>query len=119
MCSSAAPQARRNASGAWRLVRHRHHGDPARHGIRLDVIVTAGSAEKCAACVKLGAVRAINYREEDFVAGEGATEGKGANVILDMIGGDYVARNYDAAPWKGASSRSTQGGAAAAPISPG
>lgn len=62
------------------------------------VIVTAGSAEKCAACLKLGADRAINYREEDFVrAVKDATGGKGADVILDMIGGDYVARNYDAA----------------------
>jgi putative PIG3 family NAD(P)H quinone oxidoreductase len=62
------------------------------------VLVTAGSEEKCAACVKLGASRAINYREEDFVeAVKAATEGAGANVILDMVGGDYVARNYEAA----------------------
>jgi putative PIG3 family NAD(P)H quinone oxidoreductase len=62
------------------------------------VVVTAGSAEKCAACVKLGADVAINYREEDFVARvREATGGRGADVILDMVGGDYVARNYAAA----------------------
>ncbi|NMG40119.1 zinc-binding dehydrogenase [Chelativorans sp. ZYF759] len=62
------------------------------------VLTTAGSAEKCERCVELGAHRAINYREEDFVAAvKSATDGKGADVILDMVGGDYVARNYDAA----------------------
>jgi NADPH2:quinone reductase len=62
------------------------------------VIVTAGSAQKCAACRELGADLAINYREGDFVAATlRATEGKGANVILDMVGGDYVARNIAAA----------------------
>lgn len=62
------------------------------------VIVTAGSAEKCEACLKLGAVRAINYRDEDFVqAVKDETQGKGADVILDMVGGDYVAKNYHAA----------------------
>lgn len=62
------------------------------------VIATAGSAEKCEACLKIGADRAINYREEDFVKiVEEATNGKGANVILDMVGGDYIDRNYDAA----------------------
>lgn len=61
-------------------------------------IVTAGSEDKCAACVKLGAERAINYREEDFVTVvKEFTQGKGADVILDMVGGDYVARNYHAA----------------------
>ena len=62
------------------------------------VIVTAGSPEKCAACKKLGADVAIDYRSEDFVAAvKQATGGAGANVILDMVGGDYVNRNYDAA----------------------
>nr|WP_295464555.1 NAD(P)H-quinone oxidoreductase [Mesorhizobium sp.] len=62
------------------------------------VIATAGSAEKCEACTKLGADLAVNYRSEDFVAAvKEATGGKGANVILDMVGGDYIARNYDAA----------------------
>lgn len=61
------------------------------------VIVTAGSPEKCEACLKLGAVRAINYRQEDFVlAVKEATGGAGADVILDMVGGDYVDRNYAA-----------------------
>ncbi len=55
------------------------------------VFATAGSAEKCAACERLGAERAINYRDEDFVDVLRA-EG-GADVILDMVGGDYVARN--------------------------
>ncbi len=57
------------------------------------VFVTAGSADKCAACEKLGASRAINYRTEDFVAVVKAlTGGKGVDVILDMVGGDYVPR---------------------------
>ncbi len=58
------------------------------------VFATAGSAEKCAACVRLGAERAINYREEDFVTVLKA-EG-GADLILDMVGGDYIARNLQA-----------------------
>jgi NADPH:quinone reductase len=62
------------------------------------VIVTVGSQEKADACLKLGADRAINYRNEDFVAEvKTATAGAGANVILDMVAGDYVERNYDAA----------------------
>jgi NADPH2:quinone reductase len=62
------------------------------------VIATAGSDEKCAACRKLGADVAINYKTEDFVAAtKQATGGTGADVILDMVAGDYVARNYDAA----------------------
>ena len=62
------------------------------------VIATAGSREKCDACLRLGADRAVNYREEDFVtAVKEATGGKGADVILDMVGGDYVGRNYSAA----------------------
>ena len=57
------------------------------------VFATAGSAEKCAACERLGADRAINYRSEDFVAVvKDATGGRGVNVILDMVGGEYVDR---------------------------
>ena len=57
------------------------------------VFATAGSAEKCAACVKLGADRAINYKTEDFVeVVKQATAGRGVDVILDMVGGDYVER---------------------------
>ena len=63
------------------------------------VFVTAGSAEKCEACVKLGAERAINYREEDFVEVMQA-EG-GADLILDMVGGDYIARNLKALDFDG------------------
>jgi NADPH2:quinone reductase len=62
------------------------------------VVVTAGSAEKCAACVKLGADVAIDYHREDFVERvRQATGGHGADVILDMVGGGYAARNYEAA----------------------
>jgi putative PIG3 family NAD(P)H quinone oxidoreductase len=62
------------------------------------VIVTVGSKEKADACLKLGAAHAINYKTDDFVAAaKSMTEGKGPNVILDMVGGDYVERNYDAA----------------------
>ncbi|MDE3744324.1 NAD(P)H-quinone oxidoreductase [Methylobacterium radiotolerans] len=61
------------------------------------VIVTAGSSEKCAACLKLGADAAIDYRREDFVAAaRAATDGGGPDVILDMVGGPYIARNLDA-----------------------
>ena len=61
------------------------------------VFATAGSAEKCEACERLGAERAINYREEDFVPlVKQATDGKGVDVVLDMVGGDYVARNIAA-----------------------
>ena len=61
------------------------------------VFATAGSAEKVKACEDLGAERGINYREEDFVAVvKEATEGKGVDVILDMVGGDYVQRNLKA-----------------------
>jgi NADPH2:quinone reductase len=57
------------------------------------VFATAGSAQKCAACEELGAQRAINYRDEDFVAVvKQLTGGKGVDVILDMVGGDYVPR---------------------------
>jgi NADPH2:quinone reductase len=62
------------------------------------VIVTVGSQEKADACLKLGADHAINYKTEDFVAEtRKATNDIGANVILDMVGGDYIERNYDAA----------------------
>jgi len=58
------------------------------------IFATAGSEEKCRACEELGATRGINYREEDYVeVVKEATGGKGADVILDMIGGDYIARN--------------------------
>ena len=61
------------------------------------VFATAGSAEKCAACEKLGATRAINYRDEDFVEViKELTNGKGVDVILDMVGGDYIERNFRA-----------------------
>ncbi len=66
------------------------------------VLATAGSPEKCAACVSLGADAAIDYRDQDFVAAvKEATGGKGADVILDMVGGDYIARNYQAAAQDG------------------
>ncbi len=63
-----------------------------------DVFATAGSDEKCRLCEKLGARRAINYRTEDFVAvTKDMTAGRGVDVILDMVGGDYVQRNMAAA----------------------
>jgi putative PIG3 family NAD(P)H quinone oxidoreductase len=66
------------------------------------VITTAGSAEKCAACRRLGADVAVNYKAEDFVAAtKAATDGRGADVILDMVGGDYIERNYEAAAVEG------------------
>src|SRR5690606_13035351 len=58
------------------------------------VYVTAGTDDKCAACKKLGALLAVNYRQQDFVAEiMRETDDKGVNVVLDMVGGDYVGRN--------------------------
>ena len=58
------------------------------------VFTTAGSPDKCAACVKLGAARAINYRNEDFAdVVRAETNGAGVDVILDMVGGDYILKN--------------------------
>jgi len=60
------------------------------------VFVTAGSREKCEACTALGAEQAINYREADFVAAvKAATDGRGVDVVLDMVGGEYVRRNLE------------------------
>ena len=60
------------------------------------IIVTAGSDEKCAACLALGADHAINYKAEDFVAAvQRLTDGKGVDVVLDMVAGSYVAREID------------------------
>ena len=62
------------------------------------VFATVGSPDKAAACAALGAERAINYREEDFVAvTRELTQGRGVDVILDMVGGDYIPRNVRAA----------------------
>src|ERR1700704_6606 len=66
------------------------------------VIATVGSQDKADACTKLGADLAINYKTQDFVAEtKAATSGAGADVILDMVGGDYIDRNYDAAAVEG------------------
>ncbi len=66
------------------------------------VFTTAGSTEKCAACISLGAEAALNYREQDFVVETKAlTSGRGVDVILDMVGGDYIARNIQAAAQDG------------------
>ncbi len=89
-------------SGEWLLV----HGGTSGIGTTAillakafgaKVVVTAGSDEKCAACLALGADHAVNYRTQDFVAETRKVTGRGANVILDMVGGDYIARNYEAA----------------------
>jgi putative PIG3 family NAD(P)H quinone oxidoreductase len=89
----------RLAAGEWLMV----HGGSSGIGttaIQLAkafgarVIATAGSAEKCQACLDLGADRAVNYKTEDFVAAaKEATGGKGVDVILDMVGGDYTDKN--------------------------
>src|SRR5262245_26016409 len=93
----------RLAAGEWFLV----HGGSSGIGttsIQLAkafgarVLATAGSADKCRACVDLGADRAIDYRSEDFVAvAKEATGGKGVDVILDMVGGAYTEKNIIAA----------------------
>jgi len=67
------------------------------HAFGARVFATAGNAEKCKACEDLGAERAINYRDEDFVEiVKGLTDDKGADLILDMVGGDYIQRNINA-----------------------
>ncbi len=91
----------RLAAGEWLLV----HGGSSGVGttaIQLgklegaQVLTTAGSAAKCDACLKLGALEAINYREQDFVAVvKKATGGRGVDVILDMAGGIYATRNIE------------------------
>jgi NADPH2:quinone reductase len=66
------------------------------HALGHRVFATAGSADKCRACEALGAERAINYRDEDFAAVvKAATDGRGVDVVLDMVGGDYVTREID------------------------
>ena len=79
------------------------------------VFATAGSAQKCAACQQLGAELAINYRDTDFVAAiRETTGGRGVDVILDMVGGEYVQRNIDALGLEGRLVQiSTLGGARA------
>jgi len=76
------------------------------------VLVTAGSDRKCQACLELGADVAINYREQDFVqAVLAATDKRGADVVLDMVGGDYMQRNIQAAATDGRIALiATQGG---------
>ena len=67
------------------------------HALGVRVMTTAGTPTKCARAMALGADLAINYKHEDFVAAaRGATDGRGADVILDVVGGDYLARNLDA-----------------------
>lgn len=66
------------------------------HAFGYKVFTTAGSAEKCAACEQLGALRAINYREEDFVTViKQLTDNRGVDVILDMVAGSYLQREID------------------------
>jgi len=91
----------RLASGEWLLV----HGGTSGIGstaIQLaaargsSVLATAGSADKCRACERLGALGAINYKDEDFVdAVKVITDNRGVDVILDIIGGTYAARNLE------------------------
>ena len=97
----------RLVAGEWLLV----HGGTSGIGttaiqlakaLGANVIATVGSAEKLKACLELGADRAVNYRTEDFVtAAREATAGKGVDVTLDMVGGDYTERNIAAAAEEG------------------
>ena len=88
-------------AGEWLLV----HGGSSGIGttaiqmasaLGVNVIATAGSDQKCAVCEELGAVRAINYNRENFVEVCQTLTGAGVNVILDMVGGDYVQKNFSA-----------------------
>ena len=95
-------QAGRDLPRPWRHLGHRHHRDPARQGFRRQGDRHRRQQEKCEACLRLGADLAINYRRQDFVAAvKEATGGRGADVILDMVGGDYIPRNYEAAAQDG------------------
>ncbi|HEX4800707.1 MAG TPA: NAD(P)H-quinone oxidoreductase [Sphingomicrobium sp.] len=90
------------ADGDWVLV----HGGTSGIGTMaillgrlfgLKVIVTCGTDAKCARALELGAEAAVNYREQDFVEiAQRLTDGKGVNVVLDMVGGDYLPRNLKA-----------------------
>jgi putative PIG3 family NAD(P)H quinone oxidoreductase len=90
------------ADGDWVLV----HGGTSGIGTMaialgklfgLNLIVTCGTDAKCARALELGADAAVNYREDDFVAvAQRLTDGKGVNVVLDMVGGDYLPRNLKA-----------------------
>jgi threonine dehydrogenase-like Zn-dependent dehydrogenase len=81
----------------------------------LHVIVTCGTDEKCAAALDLGAEAAINYRTQDFVeAAARLTDGKGVNVVLDMVGGDYLPRNLAALAEEGATGARDRPGPAGA-----
>ena len=88
-------------AGEWLLV----HGGSSGIGttaiqmasaLGVNVIATAGNDAKCAVCEELGAVKAINYNQQDFVAACKELTGEGANVVLDMVGGDYVQQNFAA-----------------------
>jgi putative PIG3 family NAD(P)H quinone oxidoreductase len=66
------------------------------HALGARVFATAGTAEKCDACLTFGADRAFNYKEVDFVAAcKDASDGRGVDVVLDIVGGDYFQRNVD------------------------
>jgi NADPH2:quinone reductase len=81
------------------------------------VFATAGSDEKCRACEQLGASRAINYRQDDFVEqARGLTGGRGVDLILDMVGGEYVGRNLAALALEGRLVQIGLMGGEAAPI---
>lgn len=88
-------------AGEWLLV----HGGSSGIGttaiqmasaMGVNVIATAGSDEKCVVCEELGAAEAINYNKQDFVAACQELTGAGVNVVLDMVGGDYVQKNFAA-----------------------
>ena len=85
----------RGPAGAWRCGRHRHHRHTACQGIRRKVIATDSPEERCRICRELGADRVIDYRAEDYV--EIVRAEGGANVILDIVGGPNIERNFRAA----------------------
>ena len=79
---------------ARRHQRHRRRRHPARCCLGAKVIATVGSPEKVVACLQLGATRAVDYKTEDFAeVVKAETGGRGVDVILDIVGGDYVERN--------------------------
>ena len=94
---SRTARGRRDGALSRRIERHRHDRDPAGGGARRTVLATAGSDEKCRACEDLGAEQAINYRTRTSSRPSGElTDGSGVDLILDIVGGSYVARNLAA-----------------------
>jgi len=97
-------QGRRYRPGPWRHQRHWTTAIQLAAVWGAKVYATAGSADKARFCERLGAVRGIDYHSEDFVAWYARQRGPGVDLILDIVGANYLARNFEAARSRDASS---------------